>query len=222
MERNGWSLFQHPLFKETFETLTREVERLQASDPKGYQAHPKTKLLHTITKHILEVIPGNPNAPEFRQGNTLGKENRHWFPASFQRHRRKFRLHLIVVRSFRAKRGQPIRERERRSATVCSFLAGFTEVPEESRGRLLVRQKGFEPSRYCYRQPLKLVRLPVPPLPRTRYRATNDENDYFGGCCGVVVPAGAGGAAGVVIGAGALTGAGAGPGAPLTSDPGPR
>src|SRR6185295_3202395 len=31
----------------------------------------------------------------------------------------------------------------------------------------LVRKRGFEPLRYCYRQPLKLVRLPVPPLPRT-------------------------------------------------------
>jgi hypothetical protein len=30
----------------------------------------------------------------------------------------------------------------------------------------LVRKRGFEPLRYCYRQPLKLVRLPVPPLPR--------------------------------------------------------
>jgi hypothetical protein len=29
-----------------------------------------------------------------------------------------------------------------------------------------VRKGGFEPPRYCYRQPLKLVRLPVPPLPR--------------------------------------------------------
>ena len=28
-----------------------------------------------------------------------------------------------------------------------------------------MRWKGFEPSRYCYRQPLKLVRLPVPPPP---------------------------------------------------------
>src|SRR5262249_25377651 len=32
----------------------------------------------------------------------------------------------------------------------------------------LVRWKGFEPSRYCYRQPLKLVRLPVPPPPQSR------------------------------------------------------
>ena len=30
----------------------------------------------------------------------------------------------------------------------------------------MVRKRGFEPRRYCYRQPLKLVRLPVPPLPR--------------------------------------------------------
>ena len=29
----------------------------------------------------------------------------------------------------------------------------------------LVRSSGFEPPRYCYRQPLKLVRLPVPPRP---------------------------------------------------------
>ena len=29
----------------------------------------------------------------------------------------------------------------------------------------MVRQRGLEPPRYCYRQPLKLVRLPIPPLP---------------------------------------------------------
>ena len=30
----------------------------------------------------------------------------------------------------------------------------------------MVRKRGFEPPRSCDRQPLKLVRLPVPPLPR--------------------------------------------------------
>ena len=29
-----------------------------------------------------------------------------------------------------------------------------------------MRSSGFEPPRYCYRQPLKLVRLPVPPRPQ--------------------------------------------------------
>jgi hypothetical protein len=32
--------------------------------------------------------------------------------------------------------------------------------------KLLVRKGGFEPPRSCERQPLKLVRLPVPPLSR--------------------------------------------------------
>ena len=36
----------------------------------------------------------------------------------------------------------------------------------------MVRSSGFEPPRYCYRQPLKLVRLPVPPRPH-RARCTN-------------------------------------------------
>src|SRR5436309_4216838 len=37
-----------------------------------------------------------------------------------------------------------------------------------SGGNRRVRQRGFEPPRGCPRQPLKLVRLPVPPLPRTK------------------------------------------------------
>ncbi len=32
-----------------------------------------------------------------------------------------------------------------------------------------MRQRGLEPPRYCYRQPLKLVRLPSPPLPHRYY-----------------------------------------------------
>src|SRR5713226_1399384 len=32
----------------------------------------------------------------------------------------------------------------------------------------LVRWKGLEPSLYCYRQPLKLVRLPIPPPPQNQ------------------------------------------------------
>src|SRR5205085_12410165 len=41
-----------------------------------------------------------------------------------------------------------------------NWRRGFTKTKK------LVRWKGFEPSRYCYRQPLKLVRLPVPPPPQ--------------------------------------------------------
>jgi len=89
VERNGWSLFQHPLFGEQLTGLTNAVEQLAASDPAGYLAHPKTKLLATIRRLILETIPANPNTPAFRQGNTLGPDNRHWFRAKFHE---RFRL----------------------------------------------------------------------------------------------------------------------------------
>ena len=55
----------------------------------------------------------------------------------------------------------------------------------------MVRKGGLEPPRYCYRQPLKLVRLPIPPLPLRRdgapVRALLDDSVYgagAGGCAG--------------------------------------
>ena len=50
---------------------------------------------------MIELIPGDPNSPAYRQGNTLGKDNRHWFRAKFQdRYRLFFRFstkHKIIV-----------------------------------------------------------------------------------------------------------------------------
>ncbi len=45
--------------------------------------------------------------------------------------------------------------------------------------RILVRSSGFEPPRYCYRQPLKLVRLPVPPRPLVPMQLTSFEVRLF-------------------------------------------
>jgi toxin YhaV len=77
------------------------VERLSITQPETYTQHPKTKLLATILRLITETIPRNPNAPEFRQGDTLGPDNRHWFRAKFhQRYRLFFRFsskHKVIV-----------------------------------------------------------------------------------------------------------------------------
>ena len=84
----------------------------------------------------------------------------------------------------------------------------------------VVRKGGLEPPRYCYRQPLKLVRLPIPPLPR-------GGKLYFAGA-GAGVCAGADSTgAGVAGAAGAgdvlFAGRGAaGLGRLPTTDPGPR
>ena len=87
---NGWRLYVHPLFEQQFRQLVEQVEALAAKDPTGYKELPAAKLLATINRHIRETIPRNPGALEFRQGNTLGSDNRHWFRAKFHERYRLF------------------------------------------------------------------------------------------------------------------------------------
>jgi toxin YhaV len=90
MEVNGWRLFQYPLFETQLKRLTEAVEKLSISQPDAYREHPKAKLLATIHRHVTEIIPQDPNAAEFRQGDTLGPDNRHWFRAKLHRRYRLF------------------------------------------------------------------------------------------------------------------------------------
>ncbi len=87
---NGWRLYVHPLFEQQFRQLVEQVEALAAKSPTGYKELPAAKLLATINRHIRETIPRNPGAVEFRQGNTLGSDNRHWFRAKFHERYRLF------------------------------------------------------------------------------------------------------------------------------------
>ena len=101
MEAHGWRLFVHPLFEAQMEKLTKRVEKLASADPEGYAAHPATKLLATINHYLMDAIPRNPNGPEFRQGNTLGPDNRHWYRAKFHlRYRLFYRFsseHKVII-----------------------------------------------------------------------------------------------------------------------------
>jgi hypothetical protein len=97
--------------------------------------------------------------------------------------------------------------------------------PRHSR---LVRKGGFEPPRSCERQPLKLVRLPVPPLSRTRKdelraAALRLGLGGRGRCRGrrFRLRGAAGGVAGVVSAGAGVVCTGAGPPTPLISEPGP-
>jgi toxin YhaV len=87
---NGWRLYVHPLFDRQFRRLVEQVEALAANDPVGYKQQSAAKLLATINRHIREIIPRDPGAAEFRQGNTLGSDNRHWFRAKFHERYRLF------------------------------------------------------------------------------------------------------------------------------------
>lgn len=89
-ERHGWQLFAHPLLLDQFERLIAAAERARRSDPQGWRQNANVKLLVMIRDLMLDRIPRDPLAPEFRQGNTLGAQHRHWFRAKFGANR--FRL----------------------------------------------------------------------------------------------------------------------------------
>jgi toxin YhaV len=80
---NGWSIYAHPVFLDQIEELTREVEARKARDPKTYAQKNCTKRLAAIFKLVTEVIPADPTATQFRQGETLGPDRKHWFRAKF-------------------------------------------------------------------------------------------------------------------------------------------
>lgn len=91
---NGWTVFAHPLFLDQLDELTRQVEELRRKDPSGFIKKNATKRLAAIAKLAFEVIPQDPARSEYRQGNTLGEDHRHWFRAKFfQQYRIFFRYH---------------------------------------------------------------------------------------------------------------------------------
>ena len=78
MIANGWGLYYHRTFQAALDELEAAVSQLATQDPKGYKAHPKTKLLASIYRAITELVPANPDAADFRFGKTLGADNSNW------------------------------------------------------------------------------------------------------------------------------------------------
>jgi len=89
-----WTVFAHPLFLAQLETLVQQVTLLKAKDPVGYIKKNANKRLAAITQLAFDVIPQDPTRPEYRQGNTLGDDYKHWLRAKFfQQYRLFFRYH---------------------------------------------------------------------------------------------------------------------------------
>ena len=66
------------------------IARSKRNNPAGWEGSSDTKLYKAIRTLVLDRLPRSPLAPEFRQGNTLGRDRRHWFRAKFGSNR--FRL----------------------------------------------------------------------------------------------------------------------------------
>lgn len=91
---HSWTVFAHPLFIEQLVALARQVDLLKQKDPVGCVKKNASKRLAAITKLAFDIIPQDPARAEYRQGNTLGSQHKHWFRAKFfQQYRLFFRYH---------------------------------------------------------------------------------------------------------------------------------
>ena len=80
---NGWSIYAHLVFFDQVDRLIKEVETRNARAPKTWKKKNCAKRLAAIFKLVTDAIPTDPGAPQFRQGDTLGNDRKHWFRARF-------------------------------------------------------------------------------------------------------------------------------------------
>lgn len=83
LEINGWKICFHECFLMQIAELAQKVADLKAAKPSEYQNKKETKLLRAIEQVIEERVASDPLNPQFRQGDTLGDEYKHWFRAKF-------------------------------------------------------------------------------------------------------------------------------------------
>ena len=84
-----WTLLFHQCVIAQLDRLTAAADRARASNPKTAHENANVKLHAALAKLILETVPSDPARDEFRQGNTMGPEFRHWRRAKIGR---RFRL----------------------------------------------------------------------------------------------------------------------------------
>lgn len=89
MQRHGWTLLFHEGVIAQLRKLQTAAARAEQSDPQGFDGNANVKLFRALSQLILEVVPSDPARDEFRQGNTLGTDYRHWRRAKIGR---RFRL----------------------------------------------------------------------------------------------------------------------------------
>lgn len=76
--------------------MIEAARETRVADPVGYHQRPELKFLRTVRDLVFEEIPANPDAPQFRQGKTLGSAHTHWRRAKFHRRFRLFfRFHSV-------------------------------------------------------------------------------------------------------------------------------
>lgn len=89
MKSGDWSLLFHRCVLEQLERLKAASDKAIANSPQNALKNANVKLYAALAKLMLETIPSDPARDEYRQGNTMGPDFRHWRRAKIGR---RFRL----------------------------------------------------------------------------------------------------------------------------------
>ena len=83
MVTSEWLLLAHPAFQLEFdEYKTRAATAISKLGVDWMQTQAGKQFI-ALKYLVIERIPSNPSNPEFRLGNALGENNRHWFRGKF-------------------------------------------------------------------------------------------------------------------------------------------
>jgi toxin YhaV len=89
IQRHGWTLLFHACVSEQLQKLHAAAERAKQQDAQDFASNANVRLFNALSRLILEAVPSDPNREEYRQGNTMGTDFRHWRRAKIGR---RFRL----------------------------------------------------------------------------------------------------------------------------------
>lgn len=90
MQQHGWTLLFHDNLIEQLTKLRAAVLRAQENDPEGFASNANVKFFRALVQLIQDVVPSDPARDEYRQGNTMGPDYRHWRRAKLGRRYRLF------------------------------------------------------------------------------------------------------------------------------------
>ncbi|MGD0961083.1 MAG: type II toxin-antitoxin system YhaV family toxin [Methylomonas sp.] len=89
MRNQGWTLLFHACLIEQLQKLKAAADRSAESDPEDFETNANVKQFRALSHLILKTIPSDPTRDEYRQGDRMGANYRHWRRAKIGR---RFRL----------------------------------------------------------------------------------------------------------------------------------
>ncbi len=89
---HGWTIYFHACFETQLTEMLAHAQQAVQLRPNDYKKSRAFKHLAAVALLAFDKIPQDPSSPAYRQGDTLGKDRKHWFRAKFyQRYRLFFR-----------------------------------------------------------------------------------------------------------------------------------